>query len=92
LLDFGDTRRAYQSMGVRCRYLRERRLAGERATRTQDSTPFAGNRLGLSQESLSVGSSLTVHKGRWTGFVTDRGQFGSRWQDNGGTIGVRLAF
>jgi len=58
----------------------------------QDGTAFAGNRIDLPQGNAFVGASLTAHKGRWTGFVTYRGQFGSSWQDNGGTIGVRLAF
>jgi hypothetical protein len=57
----------------------------------QDGTSFAGNRIDFSQDSLSLGTSLTVHKGRWTGFVTYRGQFGSSWQANGGAVGVRLA-
>ena len=58
----------------------------------QDGTAFAGNRIDLPQDSVSLGTSLTVHKSRWTGFVSYRGQFGSSWQDNGGTVGVRLAF
>jgi uncharacterized protein with beta-barrel porin domain len=58
----------------------------------QDGTAFAGNRIDLPQGSAFLGASLTAHKGHWTGFVSYRGQFGSSWQDNGGTIGVRLAF
>jgi uncharacterized protein with beta-barrel porin domain len=57
-----------------------------------DGTLFDGNRIGLSRTSLNAGASLTLHKGRWTGFATWRGQFGSTWEDNGGTVGVRLAF
>ena len=57
-----------------------------------DGTAFTGNAIGLPRGSAIAGASLTVHQGRWTGFASWRGEFGSAWSNNGGTIGVRIAF
>ena len=57
-----------------------------------DGTAFSDNRTGLRQGSWYTSASYTIHKGRWTGYATYRGQFGDGWQDNTGTVGVRVAF
>ena len=58
----------------------------------QDGTVFDGNRVDLSKGSMVAGTALTVHKGRWTGFIRYRGQFADGWTDHGAAIGFRVGF
>jgi hypothetical protein len=57
----------------------------------RDGTTFAGNQVALDRNSFTLGGSLTVHQGRWTGALKYRGQFAGGRQDNQLSFIIRLA-
>jgi hypothetical protein len=57
-----------------------------------DGTVFGGNEIGMKRDSATVGASLTLHQGTWTGFVRYNGAFANDWGDNAFQAGLRVAF
>ncbi|MDR3508063.1 MAG: autotransporter-associated beta strand repeat-containing protein [Caulobacteraceae bacterium] len=57
-----------------------------------DATVFDGDHAGLAGDAALLGVSLTAHRGQWSAFAKYRAQATRDWTEQGGAIGLRLAF